>query len=235
MRRSSPSQRPPPGGALGNDDDTNPVAVTVSFPGAESPLRPQRRSAASRYAAAIRLVAPLGPGRCALYISLLLIGYLAGSTIRLSVPQTTASNHYETSSSIEISRAASAAVGSGGAGASADSAILSATTKRADENTDLSFLRTGQRRSTKIGTAAAAADALAVSHLADVERPLPQPTNRTLRFHVCNGFANQRISIVYGALLSVRLGRTAVVPTLIDNGLQRTDSTVLASEANQVC
>lgn len=49
-------------------------------------------------------------------------------------------------------------------------------------------------------------------------------TERTLRFQVCNGMANQRLSIVYGILLAHRLGRTPVLPVLLRNGTQRTSS-----------
>lgn len=64
--------------------------------------------------------------------------------------------------------------------------------------------------------------------------PPPLPTNFTLHFPVCNGFANQRLSILYGVLLAKRLNRAAVLPMLIDNGLQRSGSSVLAGEGNQV-
>ncbi|KAG2483042.1 hypothetical protein HYH03_018071 [Edaphochlamys debaryana] len=62
----------------------------------------------------------------------------------------------------------------------------------------------------------------------------PAPPTRTLRFAVCNGFANQRLSVVYAALLAYRLGRSLVLPDLIDMGLQREDVTVLASDTNRV-
>ncbi|KAG2430860.1 hypothetical protein HXX76_009834 [Chlamydomonas incerta] len=58
--------------------------------------------------------------------------------------------------------------------------------------------------------------------------------NKTLRFPVCNGFANQRLSILYGVVLAKRLGRAAVLPVLVDNGLQRGDSAVLATANNQI-
>ncbi|KAG2445065.1 hypothetical protein HYH02_008932 [Chlamydomonas schloesseri] len=60
------------------------------------------------------------------------------------------------------------------------------------------------------------------------------PVNKTLRFPVCNGFANQRLSILYGMVLAKRLGRAAVLPVLVDNGLQRGDSAVLATANNQI-
>lgn len=75
--------------------------------------------------------------------------------------------------------------------------------------------------------AAAAAGALGGALL------LP-PANRTLRFGVCNGYANQRLAVLYGIMLARRLGRSAVLPVLIDNGLQRSDTNVLASGDNQV-
>eukprot|EP00198_Chlamydomonas_reinhardtii_P011415 XP_001700752.1 predicted protein [Chlamydomonas reinhardtii] len=52
------------------------------------------------------------------------------------------------------------------------------------------------------------------------------PVNKTLRFPVCNGFANQRLSILYGVVLAKRLGRAAVLPVLVDNGLQRGDAAI---------
>jgi hypothetical protein len=55
----------------------------------------------------------------------------------------------------------------------------------------------------------------------------PKPVvNRTLRFQVCNGFANQRLSIVYGALLARRTGRALVLPHLIAAGSQASDEQV---------
>ncbi|GFR48373.1 hypothetical protein Agub_g10263 [Astrephomene gubernaculifera] len=67
-------------------------------------------------------------------------------------------------------------------------------------------------------------------------RPLLElpSSSRTLRFPVCNGFANQRLSMVYGIILAKRLGRAAVLPVLVDNGLQRTDSNVLVSDSNKI-
>ena len=51
---------------------------------------------------------------------------------------------------------------------------------------------------------------------------------------MCNGYANQRLAVLYGIMLARRLGRSAVLPVLIDNGLQRSDTNVLASGDNQV-
>ncbi|EFJ43295.1 hypothetical protein VOLCADRAFT_106875 [Volvox carteri f. nagariensis] len=69
--------------------------------------------------------------------------------------------------------------------------------------------------------------------LAQLLQTLP-PKSQTLRFKVCNGFANQRLSIVYGVLLAQRLGRTPVLPVLLRDGIQRTDATVIAHGANKV-
>ncbi|KAG2487834.1 hypothetical protein HYH03_013551 [Edaphochlamys debaryana] len=55
------------------------------------------------------------------------------------------------------------------------------------------------------------------------------PTQRTLRFEVCNGFANQRLSVVYGIMLAVRLNRVPVLPVLVRDGIQRTDAAVTAN------
>ncbi|GFR46701.1 hypothetical protein Agub_g8320 [Astrephomene gubernaculifera] len=60
------------------------------------------------------------------------------------------------------------------------------------------------------------------------------PKHQTMRFQVCNGFANQRLSVVYGVLLAHRLGRTPVLPVLMRDGIQRTDATVTAQGANKV-
>ncbi len=59
------------------------------------------------------------------------------------------------------------------------------------------------------------------------------PKHQTLRFPVCNGFANQRLSVVYGVLLAYRLGRTPVLPVLVRNGIQRNDAAVTASGTNK--
>ncbi|GLC41858.1 hypothetical protein PLESTM_001258700 [Pleodorina starrii] len=69
--------------------------------------------------------------------------------------------------------------------------------------------------------------------LARLLQSLP-PKQQTLRFKVCNGFANQRLSVVYGVLLALRLGRTPVLPVLMRDGIQRTDATVTAHGANKV-
>ncbi|KAG1656919.1 hypothetical protein FOA52_015312 [Chlamydomonas sp. UWO 241] len=41
---------------------------------------------------------------------------------------------------------------------------------------------------------------------------------RTLRFDVCNGFTNQRISLLYRVVAAVRSGRAVVVPRLVTDG-----------------
>lgn len=58
----------------------------------------------------------------------------------------------------------------------------------------------------------------------DAERRRAQSAGPpTLQFEVCNGFANQRLSIVYGIIAAKRLNRTAVLPTLLLDGTQMTD------------
>ncbi|KXZ50966.1 hypothetical protein GPECTOR_14g21 [Gonium pectorale] len=92
---------------------------------------------------------------------------------------------------------------------------------------------TGVAGASSGGNAAAGSSKGAETEL-PVALPALQPGNRTLRFAVCNGYANQRLSVLYGTLLAKRLGRSAVLPVLVDNGLQRTDDAVLASGDNQV-
>jgi len=53
---------------------------------------------------------------------------------------------------------------------------------------------------------------------------------RTLHFDVCNGFANQRLALVYGLVAAKRLGRAAVLPNLILDGTQSTDAPILATD-----
>ncbi|KAG2452983.1 hypothetical protein HYH02_002320 [Chlamydomonas schloesseri] len=60
------------------------------------------------------------------------------------------------------------------------------------------------------------------------------PKHHTMRFQVCNGFANQRLSVVYGVLLAHRLGRSPVLPVLMRDGIQRDDKTVTAQGSNKV-
>ncbi len=52
---------------------------------------------------------------------------------------------------------------------------------------------------------------------------------RTLRFDVCNGFANQRIAIAYGVVMAHHLGRAAVLPDILMNGTQGSDDWTLGS------
>jgi hypothetical protein len=47
--------------------------------------------------------------------------------------------------------------------------------------------------------------------------------SKTLRFAVCNGFANQRLSIVYGILIAAKTRRVPVLPSLIADGRQFVD------------
>ncbi|KAI8477207.1 MAG: hypothetical protein J3K34DRAFT_381683 [Monoraphidium minutum] len=64
--------------------------------------------------------------------------------------------------------------------------------------------------------------------------PLPAaagaPPHQTLSFQVCNGFANQRLALIYGLVIAKQLGRAAVLPTLILDGTQLTDAARLASD-----
>ena len=43
---------------------------------------------------------------------------------------------------------------------------------------------------------------------------------KTLSFEVCNGMANQRLSLLYGVILAYELGRTAVLPDFMLSGVQ---------------
>lgn len=56
----------------------------------------------------------------------------------------------------------------------------------------------------------------------------------TLRFEVCNGFANQRLALVYGILLAHLLGRTAVLPSVLTNGTQVSDDWVAGDASTTV-
>ena len=55
-------------------------------------------------------------------------------------------------------------------------------------------------------------------------------TARTLRYDVCNGFANQRIAIAYGVVMAHYLGRAAILPDILMNGTQGSDDWTLGSE-----
>lgn len=54
--------------------------------------------------------------------------------------------------------------------------------------------------------------------------------SQTVSFEVCNGFANQRLSLVYGLVIAKKLGRAAVLPTMILDGTQLTERDKLASD-----
>jgi hypothetical protein len=53
----------------------------------------------------------------------------------------------------------------------------------------------------------------AKTHMAGKQQP-------TISFNVCNGFTNQRLSIVYGMLIARETNRLVVLPSLIKNGMQ---------------
>jgi hypothetical protein len=55
---------------------------------------------------------------------------------------------------------------------------------------------------------------------------------KTLMFDVCNGMSNQRLSLLYGVILSLELGRAAVLPSLVMQGMQATDEAALAEGNN---
>jgi hypothetical protein len=59
----------------------------------------------------------------------------------------------------------------------------------------------------------------------------PAAPPRTLSFQVCNGFANQRLSLVYGLVIAKQLGRAAVLPALLTDGTQLTGAVRLAGDA----
>lgn len=46
-------------------------------------------------------------------------------------------------------------------------------------------------------------------------------SQRTLRFQVCNGFGNQRLAVMYAAIIAKNTGRALVLPHLIREGTQR--------------
>lgn len=50
----------------------------------------------------------------------------------------------------------------------------------------------------------------------------PWGNNGTLRFSLCNGFANQRLSLMAGVVLAQELNRTMVLPKFVLNGTQET-------------
>jgi hypothetical protein len=51
------------------------------------------------------------------------------------------------------------------------------------------------------------------------------PLQKTLSFSVCNGFANQRLSLLYGIVIAKHLERDIYLPDLIDDGIQYTTET----------
>lgn len=57
---------------------------------------------------------------------------------------------------------------------------------------------------------------------------------KTLTFEVCNGMANQRLSLLYGVILAYELGRASVVPNFLLSGVQWTDKDTLASSNNSI-
>jgi hypothetical protein len=68
-------------------------------------------------------------------------------------------------------------------------------------------------------------------HLWGAREPPPAARPRTLAFQVCNGFANQRLALLYGLIIAKQLGRAVVLPTLITDGTQFTAADRLASDA----
>ena len=57
---------------------------------------------------------------------------------------------------------------------------------------------------------------------------------RTLRFQVCNGFGNQRLAVMYAAILAKGTGRALVLPQLISEGTQRSFADNHGSDSNVV-
>jgi hypothetical protein len=51
------------------------------------------------------------------------------------------------------------------------------------------------------------------------------PLKKTLSFSVCNGFANQRLSLLYGVVIAKQLERSIYLPNLIEDGVQYTTKT----------
>eukprot|EP00198_Chlamydomonas_reinhardtii_P010596 XP_001699933.1 predicted protein [Chlamydomonas reinhardtii] len=185
------------------------------------------------------LPGPTSPARYGLYLILILAGYLAGSALRGPYGDGGRGTQRFLISAHVSTTTAAASDGDAGATSVADklstlphlsmaSRLLGAKelySGGVDGDTAASIIP-GDRGSAA-EEAAAAAGALGGALL------LP-PANRTLRFGVCNGYANQRLAVLYGIMLARRLGRSAVLPVLIDNGLQRSDTNVLASGDNQV-
>ncbi|KAG2436256.1 hypothetical protein HXX76_006567 [Chlamydomonas incerta] len=132
-----------------------------------------------------------------------------------------------------------AAAHDGSAGATARRSALRAgdgsSVSRAAKGLHISGVQGDTADSSIPGDRGSAAEEAAAAAAGAMGGPLPlAPANRTLRFGVCNGHANQRLAVLYGMMLARRLGRSAVLPVLIDDGLQRSDTNVLASGDNQV-
>jgi len=66
------------------------------------------------------------------------------------------------------------------------------------------------------------------------QEALIQRQQRTLRFIVCNGFGNQRLAILYAAILAKETNRALVLPQLIGDGTQRTPGENRGSEGGFV-
>ncbi|GAQ85030.1 hypothetical protein KFL_002180050 [Klebsormidium nitens] len=56
--------------------------------------------------------------------------------------------------------------------------------------------------------------------------------SRTLRFLTCNGFANQRLALVYGIVIAKLTDRIPVLPDFLLNGLQRSDAWIVDTISN---
>lgn len=56
----------------------------------------------------------------------------------------------------------------------------------------------------------------------------------TMSFKVCNGFANQRLSLLYGMILAKETKRTTFLPELIADGMQMELKDVMADDGNAV-
>lgn len=65
-------------------------------------------------------------------------------------------------------------------------------------------------------------------------RDLAAQQRRTLRFRVCNGFGNQRLAVMYAAILAKGTGRALVLPQLISEGTQRSFADNNGSEGGVV-
>ncbi|KAJ9509652.1 hypothetical protein QJQ45_011339 [Haematococcus lacustris] len=53
---------------------------------------------------------------------------------------------------------------------------------------------------------------------------------KTLQFPVCNGMANQRLSLLYGVMLAHELGRVAILPDFLLSGVQWDEKDVVAGK-----